>query len=406
MCYKHRFNILALLSLTPLFLGCGYSTISTNQTPLPISTSITTEVSQNTCINPNISVSFASGTDWGTIVFRESVNLAMDNLIFFEPDKDEETRISNQYVDMYATSPLGTYLAFNSLQISGETTKSHLIVLNASGDQVAVFEEDTWRRFDWLNEKVLLIDLVSSNNSLLAVNFISGEKELLEPFSSNRWFGHEVIYSWGFYAYHKTIYNNDTTRILYPSIIDNEPNLVMKNTETNEDLGLYPIYEAWGVSPKWTSDGTKIAVALNTNSSFFIDGKSKYEIFIIGRDGEMLFSTNLTKFSEELYIPNLSWSPNGKYIAFWYTTKENDHEGLELAVLDITSKAIKTFCITKNEETYQWKRNDVSPIWSPDSSSVLVEVTDNDIAKAVVVNIINEEILLTKSNVIPVGWMK
>lgn len=360
--------------------------------------------------NNNFQTIYIGGTI--ALISIKDINTTEESLLLWNLNSGEQKILSTSLADRYSVSPKGIFLAFNTATFEGNQLKSMAIkIINSDGNpQTTINQQKDWYDLYWLNEEDLLVNLLIEKNPLVLLSPFENKQEIIEPFptESVKPFDHELIYDWGFYAYHKLVYNGDRTRALYPFSENGEPRIAIHDMTANKDLAIYSTNKGWGVSPKWSPSGDQIAVALNTNSSFRTDGIDKYEIFIIGHDGDKLYSTNLSDFETSIYVSSLSWSPNGNYIAFWYTTGKSVHENLELAVLDIKTKKITNYCIIKNKETHSWKRNDISPIWSPDGSSLLIEVPDNtdQTPNSIIVDIVNVKAFLIKPGFIPVGWMK
>ena len=347
----------------------------------------------------------------GTLVFRSEVDILDDDLLLLNLASREQKGIPTRGATNYAISPGGTLLAFDSLVQHEAQADSQSNIIDSNGQLVIAINKETgWTDFEWLNEEILLINFPGRGNPLVSFALVEREQRIIEPFiTETGFFEAELIDKWGFYANHRIVYDSRLTRALYALLNEKGPQIVLHDIEINEDLMFLPTYEGWGTSPKWSPNGEHIAIALNTNSSFQVDGMRKYELFIIDRDGDKFYATNLAEISESIYISSLSWSPDSSHIAFWYTASNNSlHENLELAMLNVDTKKITNYCMSKNEETHSWKRNDISPIWSPDSAALLIEIPDtgNVTPSTLIVDILQEKAILIKSGMIPVGWMK
>lgn len=438
--FKLFFKSLSLLSIL-LAIGCMNSSKEIVPVRSPIAnispTSITQKPHKELTLMP--STTTAMPTDLSEIQFdclkirNDSTQLANiegvlalveikdldrleQNLFLWDLGSGEQKAISTPGTFRYSVSPGGNFIAFDKAIFEGDHFNSlPIIIIDSDGNPLVTIDEQIGGYgFEWLDEENLLINSPIGNNPLILFSPFTHKQKIIEPFptESIRLFDSELIYSWGFYAYHKIVYNKDLTRALYAFSGDGGPSVAIHNMTTNKDMAIFPTNEAFGVLPKWSSDGDKVAIGLNTNSSTRTDtanyGIYKYEIFIISHDGEKLYSTNLASLSESIYISALSWSPDNNHIAFWYTTNgENINENLELAVLDLNTKEVKNYCIMKNAEDHAWKRNDISPIWSPDGKYLLVEINDNNQnPRTIIVDIIQEEAIFVKSGVLPVAWMK
>jgi len=382
----------------------------TTSTPLAVETSPSeTGNIQYSCLNIGID-DYQTMDIRGTLAFRNQESLSGDELLLINLNSGEQKKLTHHLVNLYTMSPKGSYLAFDSSDSNQEENRQLINVIDSSGESVVVVnKEKEWDRFEWLSEGELLVNVPNGNNPLIALSPFTGEEKSIEPFFTNaqRPSDQELIYAWGFFSYHKIVYNRDLTRAVYAVLEAGEPRIAIRDTTSSKDLASYPSYEAWGVSPKWSPNGEYLAIALNTNSSFRTDNIRQYELFIIDHNGNKIYSTSLFNSMKSLYISSLSWSPDNNYVAFWYTTENDIHQSLELAVLDVKTKAITNYCISKNEETHSWKRNDISPIWSPDSTALLVEIpdTNDQTPNSIIVNISQEKAIRVEPGMIPVGWM-
>jgi hypothetical protein len=438
--FKLFFKLLSLLSIL-LAIGCKNSSKEIVPIYSPVAnitpTSITQQPHKDLALTP--SATAAMPTDLSEIQFNclkiqndniqsinvegtlalvdiKSIDRMEQNLLLWDLSSGERKILSSPYTFRYAVSPNGNFLAFDKAMFEGSKVKSQpIIIIDSDGNPLTTIDDqEGGYGFEWLDEENLLINSPVGNNPLILFSPFTHKRKIIEPFptESIRLFDSELIYSWGFYAYHKIVYNKDLTRALYAFSGGSGPSVAIHNMTTNKDMAIFPTNEAFGVSPKWSTDGNKVAIGLNTNSSARTDtanyGVYKYEIFVINRDGEKLYSTNLASLSESIYISTLSWSPDNSHIAFWYTTNdENINDNLELAVLDLNTKVIKNYCMMKDVEDHAWKRNDVSPIWSPDGKYLLVEINDNNQnPRTIIVDIIREEAIFVISGVLPVAWMK
>ncbi|MBX3035690.1 MAG: hypothetical protein KF758_02145 [Anaerolineales bacterium] len=345
----------------------------------------------------------------GTLIFlKEDADLET-RLLLVKLNKGEEHLLPNKDIQFFSVSPNGMFLAFDSW-----VDNKHRImeIIDSKGNQIARLEEPTdWYGFIWLNNREILINYPTNNNPFILLYPFTLDKEMVEAYLNKNSYAFsdtELIYDWGFYSYHRNIYDPYLTRIIYPSVDDkNNPIIVMRDIISNKDIVSFSTYAAWGVSPKWSPDGEKLAIGINANSFAQSDNLNKYEVFIIGNDGEEILSTNFSSFFESVYISHLSWSPDSQYIAFRYTISKNINENLKLAVLNTRTGELIDYCLESDLVNLSFAKGDTSPIWSPDSNFLIVEIQDaSHKISSLIVDIYSGKSLLIKNNLIPVGWMK
>jgi len=346
----------------------------------------------------------------GTLVLLEE-GQSSENLLFLNLDSGEEKILPPEDTGTFSVSPKGTYLAHDSWL---DNRNRMLKISDSTGNVLTTINEpEDWYGFEWLNDENLLINYPIKDNPLILLSPLNHEQKTLQAYvreNSYIFSPAELIYDWGFYAYHRNVYDRHLTRILYPSYNDNNggPIVVIRDLASNKDLATFSTNVGWGVSPRWSPDGEKIAIGLNTNTSAQVNGANEYEIFVIGRDGEILLSTNLTSLSKTVYTSFLSWSPDSRYIAFRYTTSNDINEELELAVLDTLTKQITNYCLTSDIKDLSFVRGDPSPIWSPNSDFLLIETIEPDtqMRNVLIVDIKTGQAHLIKTGLTPIGWMK
>ncbi len=195
------------------------------------------------------------------------------------------------------------------------------------------------------------------------------------------------------------------TRMVYPSNEDNGHVLVLRDMEKGTDLASLRSTYIYGNWPAWSPDSQKFAVAINTAPLVPASDLSyAYEIFVIGRDGQSLLTSKLSSSFETVSISKLVWSPDGRYLAFWYT---NDSHRIwtdqKLAVLDTQTQSITDYCIDSGNQNY-----DYLTFWSPTSDQLAVSyiLPGDDDPSTLVFDIQTGEGTIVKKGFEPVGWLK
>ena len=293
--------------------------------------------------------------------------------------------VADDLTHRFVISPSGSYLAFD-VSIGNDSGKRQINVVDSAGNTLVNVVEQDLVSMEWLNDKTLLVDSqleLYSNNPLIFLSPFDHKQKVVQPFITQAEriapFDSEPIYEWGFYDFHKIIYNPTLTRAIYAARDQNGAKLVFRDLSSNQDIYNLRSQQAWGVSPKWSPDGTKIAISLNTKSVF---ETMKYEIFILDQ--------------------------NGSRVAFWYTANEDIMRDLRLSVFDTKAQKTIDYCITNNGPAHMWHRNDTAPIWSPDGDFLLVETPNVNVdnPNVVIVDLIQEYAAIVKTGYEPVGWIK
>ena len=159
-------------------------------------------------------------------------------------------------------------------------------------------------------------------------------------------------------------------------------------------------------TPKWAPDGSRFVI----NDS---DGDG--EFYAVTRDGEV---TQLSRLNPKRppdsaksgYFSDLySWSPDGRYLAFWLETFQNSTIQGTLAVLDTeTGKVINT-CISAGFEDKGAPVLDSKfvPIWSPDGKYLVTEANrrEDGSYQSVLIDLEGKFGAELEENKFAVGWL-
>ena len=167
--------------------------------------------------------------------------------------------------------------------------------------------------------------------------------------------------------------------------------------------------------PRWSSDGNRFAVAPSLLSRGG-DSYPSYEIFSVTQDGIVSQLTHLSDYYPWVYIADLSWSSDNRYIAFWYSywvDGENqpyfDTLGDRyLGVVDIQTGKTTSYCIHGELNAEIGIRKFQPPLWSPDSKQLVIQsqVGDDFLNfQTILIDVQENRAYHIADNLEPVGWM-
>jgi Tol biopolymer transport system component len=201
---------------------------------------------------------------------------------------------------------------------------------------------------------------------------------------------------------------------VYPSYIDNNQEMY---TYTLWDLAksqlivsldkVFTTFTAYNKFPfpHWSPDGSGFVFQ---GSVMVSDELVTFELYRVNRDGETEQLTHLNpvfSFQES----NLSWSPDGKYIAMYlnkyYGSATESHS--QVAVLNMDTLDILDFCnLVNNPNTGYSGELPFSPIWSPDGRQFLVmDWYAKDHSRVILIDIDKGTATQIAEDMQPVGWL-
>lgn len=353
----------------------------------------------------------------GTLALQHIIRVSLKDVLFLKLDTHKEHFISKpggEYYSNETVSPKGTYFAAETFSFSrkGEYPEYHqgpIVIFDSGGNLVAKVDlKQESYGFKWLNEEQILMNYpYEDGNPVILISPFKHTQKKIQPFITDIFYPSDTSFlEWGFYGTHKNVYDPQMTRALYPSSDENGRNVTLRDIEQGIDLASFYTRSTHGNSPTWSLDGEKLAVALNVAP--FVSGGDlsyKYEIFVINRNGEKLLTTSFGDFSKTTHIMNLSWSPNGRYIAFWYTNDKNHlFTNLQLAIWDTETLTTSRYCINSGDDYLHYP-----PIWSPASDYLILAYKASGGEKAsssLLLDISDGKAWVIKPEFEPLGWLK
>ncbi len=280
----------------------------------------------------------------------------------------------------------------------GKYIDKELLLLAADGEQQRAisWDKDWGHMLSWLdNERLVIVPISRPEGTVFILNVFTGqEQELLPPFPDVY-----NIYPPGLWG-SKAVYDPSLTRVAYLRDSMTEGlGVVLWDLQAKQELWHLNHSEIIRNQPKWSPNGKQLAIAAPITDEWY-----HYELFAVSRDGQAMPLTNLTAAYPVAVIGNFSWSPDGRYIAFWLDnrqTTEQVYQGEYLLVLDTTARQVTDYCIPGNV-----MGGAAPPIWSPNSQQLIVEnFYEANVSRVVLVDIVQNFAAQIAEDLEPVGWM-
>lgn len=294
----------------------------------------------------------------------------------------------------------------------GRQIADQLVVMAADGKLLKAisFPNDYWILGPtWLDDQRLLVQLAALDPaenadlkaaSLLVINPFTGERRTLRPNFPDI-YDQPYVYNW--HGWGETAYDPTLTRVVYPR--NGTPQgIPYVLWDVQKHVALAAFYDGGGPVPRWSPDGTHFAVA-----SPLLGKQTGFELYLFDRDGRQ--TAPLTNFSPYYRglgdIGDLSWSPDGRYIAFWLSTASVKQTPEHLAILDMTTDRVTDYCVPGTSETSRASdSHDISIVWSPNSQQLVVRYQpDENSSHTTLVDIVRGYAVQISDRLEPVGWL-
>jgi hypothetical protein len=340
----------------------------------------------------------------GTFYLKKEYIGDLADLLIMSSNLNEEKLIKDIYIREHAISPQNKYLAYEIYDFENYKIENRIIkIVDANDVTIDEIEyQESWADYMWLSENRLLIQDSIEHNPLILFNIFSNNIEkILYPYfdQPNYDFNdNECLYKWDL-CYHKNLYNSTLSRIVYPSYADGDSQLIFRNIENGNNLNTYKTNFRFGISPVWSPNGDKLAIAINQNSdSRNNDIVNQYELVVFDENGNEIISTDFFKKYKYIFISRLSWSPDNNSIAFLYSTNIDDpYDYKQIAILNTDTKIVTEFILEN-------KANE-APIWSPNSNYVLIDQYDIGSVWTTIIDISSGKGTVLKEGYSPLGWL-
>lgn len=303
-----------------------------------------------------------------------------DGDLYILDDQTTEKRLFFAGIDTGEVSPNGYWIAYEiEDRDTNRLTAIGLIAADgeAKGSIPVRGGEDSL--LYWLdNERVILQDL--NSRTLTVLNMFTGQATQLD------------YSSYSIYLRELPHYGPPLSRAVFLQSTETEGlgRLVLVNVQNGQTLWSWEVLVTkFGAEEDiaWAPDGSRFVVGLQPVWPDPTGYGIRY-LYAVTRDGAMEQLTYYQKPQATIKSPG--WSPDGRYVAFWY--------GNRLAVFDTVTSVITDYCLY-TDETSQTIR------WSPDSRLLIVNVPCRQGGCLTIVDVKNEKAVKVKTRGYTIGWI-
>lgn len=334
----------------------------------------------------------------------------------------------DEYLVGIAVSPDRKWLAYGREPINNDKSSGLIyyqnrygvMALDGSHKKEFTRKQDWHSLSNWLDQERLIFGGSWSENTedrtrpLIILNPFTGQEQKLLPNFPNIYSGDYLfpVPEWENYI-GDTTYDASLTRAVYARIEGKDiTGYVLWDLQVNKTLAFLPS-PYLNQTPKWSLDNSQVLIVAYLAPRDAPEAKP--ELFSISRDGVTEQLTNFSSSHKAFDIASYSWSPNERYVAFWYDTREPFDE--RLAILDMTTGEVTDDCIQGDLGGSPTTMFDLlpstlvttipPPIWSPDGQQLIVENRYAENASRLILIDIKKGIAAQiAENMMPVGWME
>jgi hypothetical protein len=382
-----------LFSVCFLWGGCNLIIPATNNTPTrhniePTTSEISTpaqtktpasqQVSgyQRTCLEVETTIPLGFLSKGAIILYRDDgvYSLTAEGFnLHFVSNNDQYPKV---------ISPDGKWLALetNKKGTDGQIT-SFLEILSSDGLQheLIPFGQQWKIPFYWLDSKRMII--FTGQYRMVVIDVFTNQTTELDYSSPEFSINPSTI----------PRYDPMLTRMVFQRLEQyGTASLVLWDLQAGREVWQTEIrnYYYWMV-PQWTADGNQFAVGFPPG----LDSNSIYQLFIIDRDGRYEQVTNFHNPRSEIY--GTQWSPNERYIAFWY--------GNSLTIYDTLTELSTDYCLPTDMAVSS------QLYWSPDSQQIVFNLENEPdldaYGRVVVVDVQQKKAVQIANPYLVIGWM-
>jgi hypothetical protein len=199
------------------------------------------------------------------------------------------------------------------------------------------------------------------------------------------------------FGYSDVVYDPSLNLVIFPSAIGGSY-IVLWDRQSKSALA--KIEGAIGYYPLWSPDAKQFVVPLQSSKQNDIIFE---EWFRVSRDGQVEQLTHFEDFFVSSKVGSeYSWSPDSQKLAFWLDVSPTLCSGMNLALLDISTKQITNTCIP-SRPSYP-----LSPIWSLDSRYIAVVSSGSSSRQTILVDTKESQafdITAITDGSLPLGWL-
>ena len=406
----NKTKIFTCLLLISLLTSCNKSTLE-SATNMP-------SISPHANVKfdcPKIEISMADLKSSGTLILQGADKTYLMDMVSMAMAPINKP---NKALLEFSVSPNQEWIAYYESEFN--QPDANLIVAGVNNQVYKTLPwESKWGAFRWLDNERLIIrtipqsepnSVTNYNTDFLVLNPFTGERQTVKVDYPNiynlyplpDWDG------WGV-----TVYNQALTRVVYlEGAVSGPLYYVLWDLQKKSQITNLHIVEDLDANPRWSPDGEQFAVA----PSLFSKMKQypSYELYSVTKDGDTKQLTHLTDYYPRVYIADLSWSPDSRYIAFWFShwqQSESPSYGSSvgdryLGVLDTETGLVTDYCINGENDASIGLRIYPPPLWSPDGKQVVIQSqVTKDSFKTILIDIKENRAFHIADDMEPVGWM-